>query len=117
MKIILDKEVEEGKDVVKEKKVKAHVKEVKEPRQKYIVTSKNSGNAKQIAALFLGLVGGIIGGVFATFIAIEVMGDNKVNTTTNSTVTSYNFSTVENPVVAISKQVGPSVVGVKVQWN
>lgn len=98
---------------VKEEKKKGK-KEKIETSERYIVTKRK--NPKTLLPVFWGIVGGIIGGVLATLITVDVvMNDN--NTKSNSTVTSYNFSTVENPVVAISKQVGPSVVGIKVSYT
>lgn len=117
MKIIIDKgNEEEKKEKVETKKVKPEVTE------KYIVTKNSSVTGKQFGTLCLGIVGGIIGGVLSTMVVTDILADNNSNTltnngTTNSTVTSYNFATVENPVVAISKQVGPSVVGIKVSYT
>ncbi len=113
MKIIIDKENEE---VVQEKKSRK-----KEVPEKYIVAKRESVTGKQIGTFCLGIIGGVIGGALATLVAIDVVKDdtanNTTNTQTNSTVTSYNFATVENPVVAISRQVGPSVVGVRVTYT
>lgn len=115
MKIIIDKEKVEEND---EKKVKKQAK--KEVTEKYIVTKKSSVTGKSVALFFLGIVGGVIGGILSTLIIMDVKADNTQTPTigtTNSTVTSYNFTTVENPVVAISKQVGPSVVGINVSYT
>lgn len=116
MKIIIDKEMsEEG--IIKERKPK------KEVPEKYIVAKNNSVTVRQIGTLFLGIVGGVIGGVMSTLVVMDMTdkpsasGETGTNTVTNSTVTSYNFATVENPVVAISKQVGPSVVGINVSYT
>lgn len=115
MKIIIDKgNYEEDKE---KKQV------IRDTSEKYIVTKRNSGAAKQLGGLCLGLVGGIVGGALSALIVMDINSDNNSNTatgmgtTTNSTVTSYNFATVENPVVAISKQVGPSVVGINVSYK
>lgn len=114
MKIIIDKTNDD--EVVKEKKVK-----IKEKPERYIVSKKSSGNGKYIVVLLLGAIGGIIGGVLSTLVVMENIKLDNNSTQggnhTNSTVTSYNFETVENPVVAISKQVGPSVVGVRVTYK
>lgn len=113
MKIIIDKENNEEKKERKQAK--------KEMSEKYIVTRGSGVTGKQIGALFLGITGGVIGGVLSTLIVMDINKDEaNVNTglsSTNSTVTSYNFATVENPVVAISRQVGPSVVGVRVSYT
>ena len=112
MKIIIDKEnVEENKE--KNEQWVA-------PKEKYIVTKSNGVTSKQIGTLCLGIIGGAIGGTLTTFILMDVVGNNSQGSKgnpTNSTVTSYNFETVENPVVAISKQVGPSVCGIKVSYT
>ncbi len=66
------------------------------------------------------IIGGLIGSLF-TYVAF----DNKIskftqgggtNNSSSSNVTSYEFSTVENPVVAIAENVGPSIVGVRVNY-
>ena len=113
MKIIIDKGNDEE---VKEKKT---IK--KEKPERYIVTKNSSGAGRHLGIFCLGIIGGVIGGVLSALVVMEnIELDNKSaqgGTTTNSTVTSYNFATVENPVVAISKQVGPSVVGVRVSYK
>ena len=115
MKIIIDKEENT------EKKEKKQAK--RETAEKYIVTKGSSVTGKQIGTLCLGIIGGVIGGVLSTLVVMDVVkddttgSDTNTNTLTNSTVTSYNFATVENPVVAISRQVGPSVVGIRVTYT
>lgn len=119
MKIIIDRETDSNE------REKEKVQPKREFKEKYIVTKNSSATGKQIGTLCLGIVGGVIGGVLSTLIVMDVASEpNTSNTTnknniglTNSTVTSYNFETVENPVVAISKQVGPSVVGVRVTYT
>lgn len=113
MKIIIDKEQGEKKEV---KKIK------KPASEKYIITRDGSATGKQIGALFIGIVGGVIGGVLSTLVVLDIAKDNNItgtnqNSSTNTMVTSYNFATVENPVVAISKQVGPSVVGINTSYT
>ncbi len=114
MKIIFDGENKETKENEVAPKIET----------KYFVEKKSGNNRKQLGALALGLVGGIVGGVFATTLVLDAKGIDKIQTnaqtgngTTNSVITSYNFATVENPVVAISKQVGPSVVGIKTTYQ
>ncbi len=114
MKIVF----EGGNKEAKEKEEKPKV------ETKYFVEKKGNNGGKQIGALLLGLTGGVVGGIIATSLVLDVKGIDKIQTnvqgnggTTNSIVTSYNFATVENPVVAISKQVGPSVVGIKVTYQ
>ncbi len=114
MKIVFEGEKKEAKE--KEEKPKVEM--------KYFVEKRTGNGGKQIAALLLGLTGGVIGGIISTSLVLDAKGIDKIQTnvkgengTTNSIVTSYNFATVENPVVAISKQVGPSVVGIKVTYQ
>lgn len=106
MKIILDKNVDEKKEEP----------QVQKP-EKYIIAKKTS--TKGAGMFLLGLTGGIIGGVVAAAIGVGIMKEDTVANSNNTAneVTSYKFSTVENPVVAISKQVGPSVVGIKVSYT
>ncbi len=117
MKIVFENENKEGKENKNETKSEVRV----EP--KYYVEKKSSISGKQMGALCLGLTGGVIGGVLSTLLVIDMKGLGTstavpgTNGTTNSVVTSYNFTTVENPVVAISKQVGPSVVGIRVTYK
>ena len=114
MKIVFEGEKKEAKE--KEEKPKVEM--------KYFVEKRAGNGGKQIGMLFLGLAGGVIGGIISTSLVLDAKGIDKVENnasaqggTTNSIVTSYNFATVENPVVAISKQVGPSVVGIKVTYQ
>lgn len=113
MKIILDNENNE--EVFKEAE--------QQVKEKYIVAKNSHIAGKQVGTLFLGIIGGVIGGVLSTMVVMDIASGDKLssgkgeNTVTNSTVTSYNFATVENPVVAISKQVGPSVVGINVSYK
>lgn len=114
MKIVFEGEKKEAKE--KEEKPKVEM--------KYFVEKRAGNGGKQIGMLFLGLAGGVIGGIISTSLVLDAKGIDKIQTnvkgengTTNSIVTSYNFATVENPVVAISKQVGPSVVGIKVTYQ
>ena len=99
MKLIIDK----GNDgeLVKERN-----QEKKESKERYIVAKNNDVTGKQIGTLFLGIVGGVIGGMLSTLVVMDVVKDDttkpNTGTTTNSTLSSYNFTTVENPVVAIS---------------
>lgn len=109
MKIIIDKGEQDKKEEAKVEKVK----EIKP--EKYIIAKKSSG--KGLGMFLLGLTGGMIGGVLVAAIYMAVANQENTATTTNNKITSYEFSTVENPVVAISKQVGPSVVGIKVSYT
>ena len=108
--------MKENEETIKEEKKKEGKKEKMETKERYIVTKKSG--SKFLKTLIVGVLGGILGGALATVITLDIVKeDDSKNSSTNSTVTSYNFSTVENPVVAISKQVGPSVVGIKVSYT
>ena len=98
MKIVFEGEKKEAKE--KEEKPKVEM--------KYFVEKRTGNGGKQIATLLLGLTGGVIGGIISTSLVLDAKGIDKIQTnvkgengTTNSIVTSYNFATVENPVVAI----------------
>lgn len=107
MKIVFNKDGEQKGEDVKNDETKV---------EKYIIAKKTSN--KNLGMFVLGLTGGIIGGVVVAGIGLGIMKqDNKQSTSTTNEVTSYKFSTVENPVVAISKQLGPSVVGIKVSYT
>lgn len=107
MKIVFNKDGEQKGEDVKNDETKV---------EKYIIAKKTSN--KNVGMFVLGLTGGIIGGVVVAGIGLGIMKqDNKQSTSTTNEVTSYKFSTVENPVVAISKQLGPSVVGIKVSYT
>jgi len=108
MKIIFDKE--QGTEQKNEEK--------RGEIPKYIVAKKSMGSYKGFGYFMMGLIGVAVGS-FATYYILSNNMDNEndKSTVTNETITSYNFATVENPVVAISKQVGPSVVGVRVTYT
>ena len=100
-----------------EKKTKKDSVSKETPR--YIVSKKRGGFGKVFGCFFAGILGGLIGGLLTYYIAMDTTKGVDVveKPSVNSQVTSYNFATVENPVVAISKQVGPSVVGIKVTYQ
>lgn len=84
------------------------------PEQKAITVK---SNAKQVGSIIIGsVVGGVIGSVL-TFSLVTAGNNGKLtfNTGANSN-TQYNIENVENPVVAISETVSPSVVGIKVKY-
>ena len=82
-----------------------------------IMFSEKKSTPKLLIILVIAIIGGLIGSLF-TYVAL----DQKIeNMTVNSdgetgTIKSYEFSSVENPVVAIAENVGPSIVGVKVNY-
>lgn len=90
-------------------------KEKEEVSPKYIVSGIKGGNG--IKYFIVGLLGGLIGGAIAVVAGLYALPKDKVPNEENNIKENYTFSTVENPVVAISKKVGPSVVGVKVKYT
>jgi len=81
---------------------------------KYYVEKKDTGALKYLGMCCLVLLSGFFGGVVATYFG----GDNEdiSKQTGTNTVTTYNFETVESPVVAIADKLTPSVVGIKVSY-
>lgn len=80
---------------------------------KYFVEKKESRVLKACGMCGLVIASGILGGVAATYISKE---GNQQNKNTSNTVTTYNFETVESPVVAIAEKLSPSVVGIRVSY-
>ena len=84
--------------------------------EKIMFKEKKSGPSV-VVILIIALIGGVFGSL-VTYVAI----DNKITNNTNqitsdgSLTKSYEFASVENPVVAIAENVGPSIVGVKVNY-
>lgn len=84
--------------------------------EKIMFKEKKSGPSV-VVILIIALIGGVFGSL-VTYVAI----DNKITNNTNqitsdgSVTKSYEFASVENPVVAIAENVGPSIVGVKVNY-
>ena len=80
---------------------------------KYYVEKKNSSGLKYLGLAILVLLSGFCGGVVATY-----FGSSKTNVESTGTnmVTTYNFETVESPVVAIAEKLTPSVVGIRVSY-
>ena len=72
-----------------------------------------------LVIIIAAIIGGLIGSLF-TYVVFDKKLSNITGGASNnngsSSVTSYEFSTVENPVVAIAENVGPSIVGVKVNY-
>lgn len=115
MKIVIEKKEDNEKDNKKENLVKEKIK--KENAPKYIVSGQKSVSGKSFA---LGLIGGLIGGTIAFTAGYYLLNNEDTGftqETINKVTQEYTFSTVENPVVAISEKVGPSVVGVKVTYT
>jgi len=79
---------------------------------KYYVERKDSNFFKGLGLCCLVILSGILGGVVSRYIYEK---DNIPQSGTN-TVTTYNFETVESPVVAIADKLTPSVVGIRVSY-
>lgn len=73
----------------------------------------------QIAALILmAVIGGFLGSIFTYVIFDSKLSNNNIldSITGNDSTVRYEIQNVENPVVAIAKKAGPSIVGVKVNY-
>ena len=82
-----------------------------------IMFSEKKSTPKVLIILVIAIIGGLIGSLF-TYVALDqkienITGNSGVE---NGTIKSYEFNSVENPVVAIAENVGPSIVGVKVNY-
>lgn len=83
--------------------------------EKILFESKKT-SPKLLIMLVIALIGGFIGSLF-TYVALSHKIDTLTgNATSNGITKSYEFTSVENPVVAIAENVGPSIVGVKVNY-
>lgn len=80
---------------------------------KYFIEKKESKALKACGLCGLVIASGIVGGATATYITKK---DLKQEKSLNNTVTTYNFETVESPVVAIAEKLSPSVVGIRVSY-
>lgn len=82
-----------------------------------IMFKEKKSTPKLLIILVIALIGGLIGSLF-TYVALDHKIDSLMGTSSDgsSTVKSYEFTSVENPVVAIAENVGPSIVGVKVSY-
>lgn len=84
--------------------------------EKIMFKEKKSGPSV-VVILIIALIGGVFGSL-VTYVAIDNRITNNTNqiTSDGSVTKSYEFASVENPVVAIAENVGPSIVGVKVNY-
>lgn len=113
MKIVIEKNKEEKE---KKQNIKKETNK-KEMTPKYIVAGQKDISAK---SFLVGFLGGIAGGILAVLLGNSLVKDTNLETSkesVNKVTQEYTFSTVENPVVAISEKVTPSVVGVKVTYT
>ena len=109
---------------IDEKETKEEKVEIKKP--KYIVKEKRHMGDK-VKNFIFGILGGAIGGAIVLFVLVYFKMDTPINKSqenssgttldNKSSTTSYNFSTVENPAVAIAENVSKSVVGIKVSYK
>lgn len=80
---------------------------------KYYVEKKETSVFKFLGICLLVLLSGFVGGVAAIYF---YGNGNDTTDVGNKTVTTYNFETVESPVVAIAQKLTNSVVGIKVSY-
>ena len=80
-----------------------------------IMFSEKKSTPKILIVLVIAVIGGLIGSLF-TYVALDKKIENLTGTNSNGTTKSYEISSIENPVVAIAENVGPSIVGVKVNY-
>lgn len=80
-----------------------------------IMFSEKKSTPKILIVLVIAVIGGLIGSLF-TYVALDKKIENLTGTNSNGATKSYEISSIENPVVAIAENVGPSIVGVKVNY-
>ncbi len=82
-----------------------------------IMFREKKSSSKVLMVIVVALIGGLIGGLF-TYVALDHKIDELTGNSASKsgTTKSYEFSSVENPVVAIAENVGPSIIGVKVNY-
>lgn len=80
---------------------------------KYFVEKREGRGLRALGMCGLVLASSVLGGVTALYISKGSQTETKQKT---NTVTTYNFETVESPVVAIAEKLSPSVVGVRVSY-
>ena len=80
----------------------------------YIKETRKNNN---VAIIVVAIVSSIIGGLVTYgLIGSKIDSLSNSNNSSNGSVTKYEISDVENPVVAIAETAGPSIVGVKVNY-
>lgn len=80
----------------------------------YIKETRRNNN---VAIIVVAIVSSIIGGLVTYgLIGSKIDSLSNSNNSSNGSVTKYEISDVENPVVAIEETAGPSIVGVKVNY-
>lgn len=80
----------------------------------YIKETRRNNN---VAIIVVAIVSSIIGGLVTYgLIGSKIDSLSNSNNSSNGSVTKYEISDVENPVVAIAETAGPSIVGVKVNY-
>ena len=80
---------------------------------KYFVEKRESRGLRALGLCGLVIASSVLGGVTATYITKNT---NNISKEKNNTITTYNFETVESPVVAIAEKLSPSVVGIRVSY-
>lgn len=81
---------------------------------KYFVEKKESRGLRALGLCCLVVASSVLGGITALYIS-KGNGTEEAKQK-NNTVTTYNFETVESPVVAIAEKLSPSVVGIRVSY-
>ena len=81
---------------------------------KYVVEKKDSKGIKVFGVICLMLLSGFAGGLFSNYLSNDEKEITK--NPSGNIVTTYNFETVENPVVAVAEKLSSSVVGIKVTY-
>ena len=80
-----------------------------------IMFSEKKSKPNILVILAIALIGGIVGGLF-TYVALDKKIESLNSGNTNSSTKTYEIASVDNPVIAIAENVGPSIVGVKVNY-
>ncbi len=82
---------------------------------KYFVEKKESKLLHALGMCGLVIASGVLGGFIGAYI-FEDSNADKEDRNKSNTITTYNFETVESPVVAIAEKLSPSVVGIRVSY-
>lgn len=82
--------------------------------EKYFVTNKKKNMPLPVIIVIVALITGVITSAITCYIFKSKLGITKISDSSSSGI-KYEIQQVDNPVVAIAKNVGPSVVDVKVK--
>lgn len=82
--------------------------------EKYFVTNKKKTLPIAVVIILIAIITGLLSSFFTYYVFKSKLSENSGSTgNTNDSNVKYEIQQVDNPVVAIAKNVGPSVVGVK----